>query len=757
MIRLSFLGLHLKWTSIEVAPFLPSFPWSTATDLFSAIGLIVLGLLQLGLYTRRRHHPETLYLAGSSLLAAAGIALTGQQLMLGFLFPLGVEAAARIGYSLLSLSLPLLVMFLRRICPAEFSQPGVIVAQITGFLLGPAALLTPVAPPALLTLLQIVLLLLGAYALFRLAVAARRRRPDAVVWLYGLAGLWLAATHDVLLSLAALPSSRLLGLGLLILTVTQGIVFVGQMSQALALTETSATARTAEQKPLTNSERVQLEQFVSDRTAGLISLNHKLQNEIAKHKETAQALSQAMAAAQAAAQAKDAFLAHMSHELRTPLSSILGYAQILKRDKSLRPDQREFVTIIQQSGEYLLTLLNDILDFSKIEAGQMELHQGDFNLPNMLKNMIDIFQIRAQEKDISFVFSASEQLPSQVRGDEKRLRQVLINLLGNAIKFTSQGSVTLRVDYQPQGLIRFQVEDSGIGIEPEYLQEIFHPFKQVRSHQNNVQGTGLGLTISKRLVEMMKSELTVRSRPGWGSTFWFDVNLPVVDTRLETIKFQRPTVVGYQGRQRKILVIDSEPDTKMILAKMLLPLSFDLYEAAPGEGLTLAKVVQPDAILVGGAPALLFDHFLEQLRQMPRLVNTAVICLVHGLPPMAKPDQRMAYLTQPVKLDMLLDQLDHLLRLRWIFAPAGDPIRPVTAGQTNHQANYTGPPPATADLLFELTLKGDVKRIKEQIAELAALDEVYRPFVTELGDLLRNYQINQIRELLRPYVSAKQG
>lgn len=755
MMRFSFPSLHLNWRLTEVALLVPSFSWSVALELFSAVGLVVVGLLQLGLYTRHRHQPKTLYLGGSSLLAAAGTALTGQQVILGLLPALSVSAAGWIGYTLLCFSLPLLVMFLGRIYPAEISRIDVTVAQLCGFVLGPVALLTPLSIiPTLLSLLSILLLLFGAYILSRLALAARQRRPDAVVWLCGLAGLWLVTIHDVLLSLGLLSSGRLLALGLLILTVTQGVVLVGRLSRALALAEAIEPARTAPEPP-TDSSQVPVEQLISDRTAGLVQLNRLLQDEIAKHEETAQALSQAMAAAEAAGQAKDAFLAHMSHELRTPLSSILGYAQILKRDKSLPPHQREFVTIIQQSGEYLLTLLNDVLDFSKIEAGQMELHQSNFNLPNMLKNMIDIFQVRAQEKDITFVFSGSEQLPSHVKGDEKRLRQVLINLLGNAIKFTSQGTVTLRVDIQPQGLIRFQVEDTGIGIEPEYLQEIFYPFKQVGIDQNNVHGTGLGLTISKRLVEMMNSELSVRSHPGCGSTFWFDVDLPVVDTRRETIKFQRPTVAGYQGRRRNILVIDNQPDTEIRLVKMLTPLGFTLSQATPGEGLTLAKAVQPDAILVSCGHTAPFDRFVAEVRQVPQLASTALICLVPGPPPSVGADRRLGYLTQPVELEMLLDQLDRLLKLRWVFAPARDSSRPPAAGRTNGKAPLTGPPPAYADLLFDLTLKGDVKRIKEQVAELATLDEVYRPFVTELGDLLRNYQMNQIRELLRPYVSAK--
>jgi signal transduction histidine kinase len=207
--------------------------------------------------------------------------------------------------------------------------------------------------------------------------------------------------------------------------------------------------------------------------------------------------------AEVANRAKSAFLANMSHELRTPLNGILGYAQILSRDKTLTQKQLEGVLIIQRSGDYLLTLINDILDLSKIEAGKVELHLMDFNFSEFVRGIVELFQMRAQQKGIDFICEPLSQLPASVHGDEKRLRQILINLIGNALKFTEKGSVILRIDTPSPNRVCFQVKDSGIGVAPEDIEKIFQPFQQVGDNQYRSEGTGLGLPITKKLAEMM--------------------------------------------------------------------------------------------------------------------------------------------------------------------------------------------------------------------------------------------------------------
>ena len=232
-------------------------------------------------------------------------------------------------------------------------------------------------------------------------------------------------------------------------------------------------------------------------------------------------------AAEVANRAKSEFLANMSHELRTPLNGIIGYTQMLMEEE-LTSLQLSDLNKINQCGEHLLTLIQDILDIAKVEAGKLEIEAREFDLPKFLNGVADFFEMRAKQKRIDFHFQAMEDLPSWVIGDRKRLRQVLFNLLGNAVKFTDEGSVTLTVSYVG-GKITFKVEDTGTGIAPEHLEEIFLPFQQVGSKDRLVDGTGLGLTISKKLVTMMGGELKVTSNLGKGSIFFVDLEMAVVD------------------------------------------------------------------------------------------------------------------------------------------------------------------------------------------------------------------------------------
>jgi len=261
---------------------------------------------------------------------------------------------------------------------------------------------------------------------------------------------------------------------------------------------------------------------------GILVFSHDI-TERQKFEET---LQQAKESAEVANYAKSAFLASMSHELRTPLNGILGYAQILGWDDNLTAEQHEAIHIIQQSGEHLLTLLNDILDLSKIEAGRLDLLLQEFNLSKFIKNLVDIFQVRAQEKKLYFSYQPMSDLPVGVNGDERRLRQVLVNILGNAVKFTTIGQICLKVAYH-EGHIRFQVEDTGQGIEAEHLAEIFLPFQQIGNPLRKADGAGLGLAISRKLVEIMGGQMGVESIYGQGTTVWVDITLPIGENWLE--------------------------------------------------------------------------------------------------------------------------------------------------------------------------------------------------------------------------------
>jgi light-regulated signal transduction histidine kinase (bacteriophytochrome)/CheY-like chemotaxis protein len=304
----------------------------------------------------------------------------------------------------------------------------------------------------------------------------------------------------------------------------------------------------------------------------------------------------ARATADAANRAKSQFLANMSHELRTPLNAILGFAQVMARDSSLSPEQKEHLDIIGHSGEHLLSLINDVLEMSKIEAGRATLNENNFDLYRLLCSIQEMLDVRVKAKDLQLLVERAPNVPQYIHTDESKLRQVLINLLGNAIKFTEQGQIWLRVfsPMKEQGTggnlkvkeqIYFEVEDTGPGIAPDDLEYLFDAFSQTESGRNSQEGTGLGLSIARRFVRLMGGEIAVESTLGEGSTFKFDILIsPVTASDVPASKPSRRAIALEPGQPTvRILVVEDKPANRQLLVKMLAPLGFAVREATNGQ------------------------------------------------------------------------------------------------------------------------------------------------------------------------------
>ncbi|MBD2013428.1 AAA family ATPase [Microcoleus sp. FACHB-53] len=532
------------------------------------------------------------------------------------------------------------------------------------------------------------------------------------------------------------------------------------------------------------------------------SLESKVQQRTLELQQEISDRKRAEEVADAANRAKSEFLANMSHELRTPLNGILGYTQILNKDNTLTDLQKSGVNTIHRCGEHLLMLINDVLDLSKIEARRMELYLNNFQLRDFLEGIVAICRIRAEQKGVLFTYKVLSSLPRLIRADEKRLRQVLINLLSNAVKFTENGEVTFKVGYvdnfegsaltqnskslrgaspysekvpntdalhtQNSSKLRFQVEDTGVGITQEHLQEIFLPFRQVGDRYRQIEGTGLGLAISRQLVQLMGSDINVQSTPGKGTIFWVDLDLAEVDCPSDIASPDRRCVRGFKGCKRTILVVDDREENRLVLINLLQPLGFEVIEAIDGrDALHKAHQFRPDAILMDLVMPVM-DGFeaTRQIRMSPSLQQTVIIATSASAFDMDREQSREVgchdFLPKPIHEAELLERLSLHLKLEWIYeessAERKDSVQPTLlegqsppAPNTQDASPLIAPPAEEIAALLNLAMMGDLQAIAERAATLETLDPQLIPFATHLRQLAKGFKARQIREFIKQF------
>ncbi len=505
------------------------------------------------------------------------------------------------------------------------------------------------------------------------------------------------------------------------------------------------------------SERIKAERILNDFNKKLKKQVDERTRDLKFAKEQAERLKQK---AEMANRAKSEFLASMSHELRTPLNAILGFSQLINRDLAVPPKHREHLSIILRSGEHLLTLINDVLDMSKIEAGRITLNKNKLNLHRMLNDLKDMMSLKAKKKSLSLIFEISNDVSQHVKADETKLRQVLVNLIGNAIKFTKEGAVTVRVytDCDTPAELHFEIADTGPGIAPEDAAVLFDPFVQTEAGRQSGEGSGLGLAISRKFVQLMGGNIHVSSEVGKGTAFVFDIDVDPVDIGNMENKHLSRNVTGIEPGQipKKMLIVDDNADSRKLLCQVLDPFGFELREAKNGqEAVEVWRQWAPDLIWMDvRMPVMDGYETVKILRENAKKEAKQRECVIIAQTASAFEEDREAilkagcddFLQKPYRESNIFDLIHKHLKVQFVYAECGGDI----AEKIDQRKMLT--PEAFAKLpkevLMELQQSASVADIDAAQFCIDRIRKSEEALADELAKIVSEYRFDIIEELL---------